>query len=329
MATRAALRLLRSLHRAVKQQQQVVEQQEESVKFLLEANETEQLEASRDILSDLNAQLHWAIDSWRELALGEEGLEHLPWSPSPSTPLPQPPFQEQQPSPVSENRRAASLSDPAVGTEARYTQQWDDWVHAPTIPGLSTIELPQTTPWWMQERDHYGLCHPHEQGQIESVARAAQLNRAYYAEPYVGHYQPVAQEPTNPWYQQCQPPALPLPPVPERSLTHFRPARANSNDFWLDKEFDPFFWQKNLRPGNIWTNPPRYPVPEEENMSPRTIPSYLYRCCRYSGIVFLAEFSTETGAPARAHEEPGLNSNMLSVSSPLSYGLSMGAVPGR
>ncbi|KAK3303132.1 uncharacterized protein B0T15DRAFT_513342 [Chaetomium strumarium] len=288
MATKAALCLIRALRRAVKQQQQVVEQQEESVKFLVEANafldveqltgstiqkEAEKLQTSQDILNDLDAQLRWAIDSWKDMVSAEDGGEHPLWTPSPSAPMPQPPLEEQRLPAVSENSRDLSLSDPAVGALALYTQKWDNWLQAPTIPGLRTLESSLTAPWWVQKQDHYGLCHPQEQGQIESAARVAQMNRGYYAEPHASPYQSGAQQLRGTWYQRYNPAALPLTTVSECGLTHFRPARANSTEFWLDKEFDPFFWQKNLRPGNIWTQLSRYPTPDEEdNVSPRALP---------------------------------------------------------
>jgi hypothetical protein len=290
MATKAALCLIRALQRAVKQQQQTVEQQAESVKFLLEANvlldverltgitiqkEAEELETSQDILNDLYGQLCFAIDSWKDLTFGEEGLEYLeypPWTPSPSASMAPQSVEEQFLPAASENSRIPSLSDPAVCAQVRYKQQWDDWVHAPTIPGLSTLEWSQTTPGWMQEQNHFGLCHPHEQGQIESVVKVTQMNRAYYAGPHAPPYHSGAQELRGAWYQHDGPSALPLSGVSESGLTHFRPARANSVDFWFDEEFDPFFWQKNLRPGNIWTKVSRYPTPEEDNVSPRAFP---------------------------------------------------------
>ncbi|AEO64455.1 uncharacterized protein THITE_2018417, partial [Thermothielavioides terrestris NRRL 8126] len=190
--------------------------------------ETEQLGTARGILDDLNDRLGCAIELWSHLTDDEKNLE----PPSPAAPPPQR-VVEDGPALAQQSRRQPKYSDPAVGTTARYTHQWADWASAPTMHNPSKLDLQRSQApawWWMQEQDHYGLCQPLEQGQLESSARAAQFNRAHAPIP--------------------QPPPPPPPP----------PARHGS-----------FAQEKNLRPGNIWTDRPRYPIPDDDEISPRTV----------------------------------------------------------
>ncbi|KAL2127683.1 hypothetical protein VTI74DRAFT_10310 [Chaetomium olivicolor] len=54
-------------------------------------------------------------------------------------------------------------------------------------------------------------------------------------------------------------------------------ARAGSNGLWEDEVFDPEFWQKHLRPGNVWAEPRRDLGAGGEEVSPGTIPLARWR----------------------------------------------------
>lgn len=288
-----ALNLIIRLFKAVTQQQKVVEDQEDSVQFRQEANvfvdvdrltgitmqeETEQLCGARGILADLNARLSkaiaaWGDAAWNQLTSSETDDEEEPWSEDPIASSPQP-VVEEQPAPLSRTKNVPHPSDPTVSARARHVQQWTDWTQAPTIHNPSRLDLsqPASTPWWMQDRTHYGLCQPTEQGQLESAARAAQFNRAHPPAPAPARYRSFPQEVRQTQKRRFLSSAVPAPPAPGVHLSYSRPARSCSDDFWLDEQYDPDFWQKNLRPGDIWTDAPaRYPIPPEDNLSPRSV----------------------------------------------------------
>jgi hypothetical protein len=243
--------------------------------------EIEQLDGARGILADLHAQLGCAIKEWGDAAraqltsysegMDQEQTEQLPRPPVPICPSPEPVVDEQGVSPL-RNTNTPHLDDPNVGTESRHTQQWENWTAAPTIHNPSKIDLSQpTAPWWMQDNDHYGLCQPREQAQLETSARAAQSSRAHAPAP--PQCRSFAREIRQAQHRRFLSSAVPAPPVPGVHLSYSRPARSCSDDFWLDEGYEPEFWQKNLRPGNIWTGTPaRYPVPEDDDLSPRSVP---------------------------------------------------------
>jgi hypothetical protein len=255
MAARSVLNLITRLYKVIMDQQKVVEIQEENVEFLHEANavvdvdrlvgltvqeKTKQLGTTRAVLDDLNTQLEEAIASWSRLAPYERRQKQLPWPHFPGYP-PQEPATEKTPLRLSGNDSrfcAPKLVDPTVGTRARYVRQWKSWLEAPKINNPSTLDLSHNSRWWMQEQDHYGLLQPNEQGQLENAARAAQFHRVHAP----AQHQSFAQDVRN--AQQRQSFQSSLPP-------NHRNARRCSEDFWLDEDFDPKFWMKNLRPGNI------------------------------------------------------------------------------
>lgn len=303
--------LITDLSRAITEQQRAVDDQEEWVQFVKQADhfvdlkqlsgatmqaETDQLGASHALLDDLHAQLGQAIDVWSQLTSDEEDQEEeLRWTQFPDRPSPQPVSEEQSHSRARNNNlNPPSLYDPMVGSQVRHIRQWRNWTTAPTIHNPSTLTTSQVTPgappeatkwWWMQYKNHYGLCQPGEQGQLESSATAARRNRACASAPESTSavHQPVSQEVRLAQHHRFHPSALPplSPPVSGTHLPHSRRARRCSADFWLDDDFDPDFWQKNLRPHfwqeNAWTDPPRYPIPEDDHLSPRTVPMSLRR----------------------------------------------------
>jgi hypothetical protein len=280
-----------SLYQALTQQEKLVEDHEDIVLFLQEANvfvdveqltgatmqeEIEQLADVRGILADLYARLGWAINewgdaAWAQLATSSGGVDQGQTEQSPSPEL----AVDEQAASVSRNNNnnnAPHLDDSNVGTLSRHAQQWENWTAAPTINNPSKTDLSQpTAPWWMQDNDHYGLCQPHEQAQLETSARAAHSSRAHAPAP--PQYLSFAREVRQAQHRRFLSSAVPAPPAPDVYLSYSRPARSCSGDFWLDEEYQPDFWQKNLRPGDIWTGAPaRYPVPEDDGLSPRSVP---------------------------------------------------------
>jgi hypothetical protein len=287
-----ALDCITSLYQTLIQQEKLVEDHEDSVLFLLEANvfvdveqltgvtmqeEIEQLDDVRGILADLYARLGWAINEWGDAAWAQltmsttssSGMDQGQTEQSPSPEL----VVDEQAASVSRNNNAPHLDDPNVGTQSRHAQQWENWTAAPTIDNPSKTDLSQpTAPWWMQDNDHYGLCQPHEQAQLETSARAAHSSRAHAPAPAPPQYRSFAREVRQAQHRRFVSSALPVPPAPGVYLSYSRPARSCSDDFWLDEEYQPEFWQKNLRPGDIWTGAPaRYPLPEDDDLSPRSV----------------------------------------------------------
>jgi hypothetical protein len=280
------LNLITSLYQAVTQQQKVVGDHESSVLFLQEANvfvdveqltgatmrdEIEQLGGARDILADLYTQLRCAIKEWGDAAWpdlttssGEMDQGQTDHTPSPEL--------DRDKQAASASRNAPRLDDPNVGTQSRHVQQWENWKAAPTIHNPSKIDLSQpTAPWWMQDSDHYGLCQPREQARLETSARLAQSSRAHA--PTLPQYRSFAREVRQTQHRRFLSSAVPAPPAPGVHLSYSRPARSCSDDFWLDEEYEPDFWQRNLRPGDIWTGAPaRYPVTGDDDLSPRSVP---------------------------------------------------------
>ena len=277
-----------SLYQAVTQQKKVVEDHEGSVLFLQEANvlvdveqltgttmqeEMEQLDGARGILADLYTQLgsaikEWGDAAWAELTTSSGKMDQGQTEHTPSSKL----DRDEQAASASRNNNAPRLDDPNVGTQSRHMQQWENWTAAPTIHNPSKIDLSQpTAPWWMQDNDHYGLCQPREQAQLETSARAAQSSRSHALAP--PQYQSFAREVRQTQRRRFLSSAVPAPPAPGVHLSYNRPARSCSDDFWLDEEYEPDFWQKNLRPGDIWTGAPaRYPVPGDDDLSPLGVP---------------------------------------------------------
>ncbi|KAK4150648.1 hypothetical protein C8A00DRAFT_17860 [Chaetomidium leptoderma] len=288
----AMLNLVACLYQATARQQVVVNDQEDNVRFLQETNdllidveqhtsvnmkeEIGRSLAARGVLEDLHDRLTRAIDQWCQLRASDTDQEESPKSPSPGPQSPGPPVEEQSSPTSGHNNRALDFADAAASSHARYEQQWKNWAQAPSINYPSTLNLSQPTPWWMQDKDQYGLCQPSEQRWLEDSARAAQLNRAYIPAssppPAPARHQSFATLVSVSRYHHAHQPALPPPIVPEVELSHSRRARANSDDFWLDEDYDPNFWQNNLRPGNIWTDLPCDPIFEEDTVSPRTVP---------------------------------------------------------
>ena len=301
---------IKSLYRSVGQQRKEVENQKDSLEFMQAANVfvdvprlagvtleegAGQLEIAHGILDNLNARLGRAIALWDQLPLNKKERTELSWPQLPEPDLEpeslEPPVEEFE-LPRRPQQNIPNLANPEVGSEARYTQQWGTWTKAQTVPGLATIHQPREVAWWMQDRNHYGLCQPSEQAQLENSANAVQFNRTYAPPPRAPTSAPA---PTSTYAQsftqqvrqaqsrQYQGPVPPLPPLYGVELS-YRRGRANSSDFWLDEDFEPDFWQNNLRPGNIWTDPPRYPIPTSDPVSPKTIPKTIPRDSRANSL---------------------------------------------
>ncbi len=312
----AAFRVVMDLYEAVIGQQEVVSQQEATVQLLHEANhileveriftvdmqeETERLGNAQDILEDLDAQLSQAITTWNHLASKdasrEQALRSLYPGPAVSQlslnkPLPRPP-------PVSRSSGGSHFHSHQPTNRTG--------ILAMTYPSPFPDQSPPTQ-WWMQEKDHYGLCQNYEQGQLESAARAAQFNRAQIPAPLhstpthqvsqpqhyslthqasqTQHYlfaqnatqaqhHSFTQQVSQAQHRQAPPPAMHLPASRVADMSHRGSDWSESEVMWLDSDFDPEFWQKHLRPGNLWADHPRRAIPEEDNLSPRALPRTL------------------------------------------------------
>ncbi|GAB1316165.1 hypothetical protein MFIFM68171_06375 [Madurella fahalii] len=250
-------------------QRRAVETQEMDIQLLQEADtivdveqltgitmqeEAKKLTTVRHIMDDLHCELDESIDSWGRLSLEERREEQLPWPkfPEPPTAPALAPARGQRPLAPAEDR-TPRVTDPSVGTKARYVEQWNRWAGSPTVHNPAAA-LGKQTPWWMKEQTQYALSKRPEEDQLEGSAAMAQFNRGYV----VGLS--FAREIKNARQRRTYP------------EPRYRAARNSSEDIFLDEDYDPLFWQKNLRPGNIWTGPPRFQIPEEDNISPRTVP---------------------------------------------------------
>ncbi|KAK4112942.1 hypothetical protein N656DRAFT_84025 [Canariomyces notabilis] len=189
------------------------------------------------VMDNMHAQLDEAIESLENLTLDETEVWEDP-------PMP--------------NLTVGEITDPAVGTEARYTLQWEQWLKSPKVGVYTPAITPHAqTPWWGNNRTHYGLLQPQEQARLERPAFAAQFARD-------GTYPPGRSR----FAQQVRSPR-PRSPLPMSRPVRY--ARSCSQDIYDDPEYEPEFWARNLRPGNIWTDPPRFPVRDQDNVSPRTV----------------------------------------------------------
>ncbi|KAK3332317.1 hypothetical protein B0T19DRAFT_456957 [Cercophora scortea] len=110
------------------------------------------------------------------------------------------------------------------------------------------------TPWWMSEESEYALLNAQEQALLERSARSATNNRTRPT-----GFQPVRQQ---------------VPSEASNSPGRTSPFRSVPGVESFDDDYDPPFWEKNLRRGNIWTDPPRTIYTDEPPVSPRTIPAY-------------------------------------------------------
>lgn len=323
MAT-ALLGRIKSLYRSVSQQRKVVETQRDSLEFMQEANvfidvprltgvtleeESGQLEIAHGVLDNLNARLGRAIALWGQLPLNQKDREELSWPRLPEPDLEpeslEPPVQEFE-LPRRPQQNIPSLADPQVGSVARYTQPWGIYTEAQTGPGFTTRYPPRGVASWVQDRNHHGLRQPSEQTRLENSANAVQFSRTYAPPPRAPTYAPApaatypqsfteqVRQAQSRQHHQAVPP---LPPLYGVELS-YRRGRENSSDFWLDDDFEPDFWQKNLRPGNIWTDPPRYPIPPSIPVSPKTIPKTIPRGPRANdlGRVVAANAFERSGA---------------------------------
>lgn len=312
-----AFRAVMGLYQAVIGQREVVNEQQATVQLLEEANlfleverlfsvdmqeETERLGNAQGILDDLNAQLSQAIAAWNHLASEEASQAQSHWAPYPgiavsqlslNKPLPHPPT-------VSRSNGAFRSGNSAMDSCIHYHSQQP--ANMPSFPYKS-----RPTQWWMQEKDHYGLCQQNEQGQLEGAARAAQFNRAHLPAhhhsaahqvsqahhhsftPSFTHqasqtqhhsfpqtvsqaqHHSFTQKVSQAQHRQAPPPALQLPP-PAASMPHRGADWSEPDEMWLDNGFDPEFWQKHFRADDLWTRHPRRAIPEEDNLSPRTLP---------------------------------------------------------
>lgn len=184
MAARNVRNLIMRLYQVAAEQTNLVRSLEESIEFSRQANdivdvthltgttmqeETRQLDTVRSVLDDLYSRLGEAIESWSRLDPSERAREQLPWPHFPGHPPEESLVEQSSPKFLGNNSQThvPTIADPAIGTHARYEQQWKSWMNSPKVPN---------THWWMQEQDHYGLLQPREQGQLESAARAAQLS---------------------------------------------------------------------------------------------------------------------------------------------------------
>ncbi|KAK3682278.1 hypothetical protein B0T22DRAFT_521464 [Podospora appendiculata] len=212
---------------------------------------------ARQIQEQLAAELDRAITSWGGLFAHENGPGYGHPSDVGSPTAPQP---HQETASGSASQHFNSLTPQAQISQIPF--------HSAAQPTANPaiFELSYLTPWWMSKQNEYALLDAQEQALLERSARAASDNRCRPT-----GFQPVRQEVTS---KEPNPSVQPSP---------FRPM---PDIEFVDEYYDPHFWEKNLRPGNIWTNPPRT-VYTDEPVSPRTILAYYPNeipRCRLPGV---------------------------------------------
>lgn len=165
---------------------------QETLKAMTTQQKPEQLsETARGILDDLNLRLSWAIDTWSQLTNTRRDREHLSWPQLPGPATPQL-LVRNSPSLKSRNNSSPSLSNSAETTQAYDTpKHWSGCLEAQTMHNPSSLRPALPTPWWMQDKDHYALCRPREQGQLENAARAVRSNRSHTSAPAPGERRQV------------------------------------------------------------------------------------------------------------------------------------------
>jgi hypothetical protein len=177
---------------------------------LLEANprtdgimERDTGQSGTAILDDQEARLNRAIDTWTRLGTPRGAVDGLDapldgadiWIRSTGIekdgygqlPRPQPPdalttrlAPAKNPS-TPESRDKLTPPNPTNPTVIRREpcdsqQWWERWGEERAVHDRSALDLARPTRWWMQEEDHYGLCQPREQSQLESSARVVRFN---------------------------------------------------------------------------------------------------------------------------------------------------------
>ncbi|KAK0707691.1 hypothetical protein B0H67DRAFT_588381 [Lasiosphaeris hirsuta] len=250
------------------------------VEILSEASmeQSKQPDASRAIQQELNTELDGAMESWSRL------------DQEPSTA-----FRQRQEHAASNPPR---LTDPAVGSRARYFHQWDKWTQEPAVDPSQVVPAAlfaqprkaRVSPhWWM--RPDKGSPQPAEQSRIESAALPASSHRTP-STPGSGTLPPT---PSSDFSRDGYRPA---PPPPQRFLGQelsapeaqrvapklpFRYPQLQYSlqeeglgpEDFVDDEFDPTFWEKRPPRGDIWAHrfldSPSYVRKDSEPISPGTM----------------------------------------------------------
>ncbi|KAL2255320.1 hypothetical protein VTK26DRAFT_3621 [Humicola hyalothermophila] len=292
MTARLIVRAIRMLYQTLMEQEKAVGRQEESAAFQSKANSfvdvqgltgvsmeeaVEQLASARSLLASLYTRLSHAIASWTRLSISERQGEGLPWLEFPFAPPPGLSAAPEEPRRTTAEGRTPRpgprLTDPAVGTRARYHDQWKAWQSSPKVDHPS-INLDRNTPWWMHEQTHYALLQPIEQDPAVSSGRAAQFNRGY--DGYTSFHRDLRNAREQLAGRSATGPSEAGPACHDDKHSYcdskFECQGSPTVDTWADNDFDAEFWQKNLRPGNIWTEAARRNHCDEFDFSPRTRP---------------------------------------------------------
>ncbi|KAK3349606.1 hypothetical protein B0T25DRAFT_610490 [Lasiosphaeria hispida] len=233
------------------------------------------------IQQQLNAKLDEAIESWCGINQG-----------------PQTTFCQRQES------KPPRLTDSAVGTHARYHQQWNKRTQEPTInpsqlipaalftqpprraPTSATTTTRAPPPWWMSPDEEYGLLQPAEQSRLESAALSARSNRPSLPVPDPPFrpgpvfdrkgYRPAPQPSQGFFGQELSAPEAQrvVPKVPFRYKAVQQELRDEGLDpeEFVDADFDAQFWEKRPPRGDIWAarflDSPRYGRKDPEPLAP-------------------------------------------------------------
>jgi len=289
---------IKGLSQSLAQQEKVVDDQQETLHLLQEANglvdverltsvtmeeEKQRWQTARAILDDLNIRLHEAINLWGQQGSVDQHREEPPWLRLSKPPLPDPSIDQPEDFPGQRHSQfisPANLGEPAVDIQRRYQMHWRDPTRASTIEDLFILDLSRPSQWWMEDRCHYALCWPSEQIQLETSAQAVRFNRCCAPGHVLPSLNGTAPMQPQSYFQEVRedqhhfqghPSSLSLPPLYGAQTSSSRKGKADPVGSWSEGDHDPDFWQKNLWPEDIWTSPHRQNLIQDEPVSPRTV----------------------------------------------------------
>ncbi|KAK0709230.1 hypothetical protein B0T26DRAFT_754472 [Lasiosphaeria miniovina] len=280
MALTGLKSLISGLYRKVHEQSNAISKQEEHVDFLNDAAslidielatgvtihaEAVRLQDERHALEGLTYQLDVALDSWRgadenrswpgfnnrQMGLSTAGSAH-------SEPLPvrmeQTPPESKRETYVFDNL----LYNPKVGASAKYTL---NWMKRKRSPKAHPAQLARGADWYC-EGDEFHESHPwaEEREQLAELERREQAAiRTRSPGTWGGNGSGLRARRSFGQEVSMEPPRRKFRPFPDEPKFN-------------DQDYDPYFWEKNQRPGNMWA--PRLacaPCYQEDQISPKTV----------------------------------------------------------
>ncbi|AEO59171.1 hypothetical protein MYCTH_102448 [Thermothelomyces thermophilus ATCC 42464] len=206
--------------------------------------ETRQLQTTCGILNDLNTRLCEAIDLWSQMSFDDGSCEELTQTQASAaqSPSPNPPAEELKELP--RQPKCQHSTPPSLGDPAVGTQSryQTQWKNWIKAPAIQDpASLILSRPTrWWMEERSHYALC--QPSEQAQLESSADAVRLHRA------------------YNHATLPVVALPAPAQYYQSSGR--------------------EKNLRPGNIWTDPPRRPMPDDEPVSPRAVPASWSGCFR-------------------------------------------------